>query len=169
MRLAKMISFLLTYRFCSTSAVTVGKFLAISRRSVPVLMSHSSKGLSLNTTTRYCLRMDIHIKQKSHSGLLQAPQDDFNFFSIWQASKMAKCHPPLPCKERYNYLQSFSSSCMRLSEMFLQWDLCTDLSLLQSLVLYMFVASSKLFNSLQQRSWAKLESGVRKVIFLIIH
>lgn len=42
--------------FVSTSAVTVGKFLAISRRSVPVLMSHSSRGLSLNTTTRYCLR-----------------------------------------------------------------------------------------------------------------
>lgn len=44
--------------FC-TSAVTVGKFLAISRRRVPVLMSHSSRGLSLNTTTRYCLRTDV--------------------------------------------------------------------------------------------------------------
>lgn len=48
---------LLVCRFLRTSAVTVGKFLAISRRSVPVLMSHSSRGLSLNTTTRYCLRM----------------------------------------------------------------------------------------------------------------
>lgn len=46
-------------RFVSTSAVTVGKFFAISRRSVPVLMSHSSRGLSLNTTTRYCLKTNI--------------------------------------------------------------------------------------------------------------
>lgn len=39
-----------------TKAVTAGKFLDISLRMVQVLTSHNSRGLSLNTTARYCLK-----------------------------------------------------------------------------------------------------------------